>query len=92
MSNIKIGSLCWVNSRCSVPENVGVVVEVKGLYGIIDGVNEWHIHSKTPLLCYHPVFSGSKWTQCCGIPEPYLTLINDGELVDEEVKDDATVL
>lgn len=85
MSRIKVGMMCWVNGKCDIPENVGIVVEVMGCFGVFGGVPEWHIHSRQPMLCYHEEFPGvTKFSQCCGIPDKYLTPINSGEPVKEE--------
>lgn len=85
---IKPGIMCWINHRCNVPENVGKVVEVISLYGVIEGINDWHVHSQEGVLCYHEFLPLAMYRKCFGIPETHLTPINTGDPLD----DDANIL
>lgn len=84
---IKPGVLCWINHRCNVPQNIGIVVEIIALYGVLDGVNEWHVHSKSPVLCYHELDPHSSYQHCFGCPEYSLTPINGTELSEEDIQE-----
>lgn len=81
------GSLCWMNSKCGIARNVGIVVEVIELAVIEDGMNVWHIHSSTPMMCIHartPILR--TFRTCCSCEEIALTLINGDETEDTTTK------
>lgn len=79
------GAMCWMNSKCGIPVNVGIIVEVIELASIEDGQNVWHIHSKDPMLCFH-ISAGylRTYRTCCACEEIALTLIaGPGSELDE---------
>lgn len=84
------GSMCWINSACGIPENIGAVVEIIDSQGLDEnGATLWHIHSQKPLLCYKEILPGwavEAYRNCCECSEPHMTLINGDETSTDDEK------
>ena len=81
---IKPGIMCWMNHRCGISENIGVVVEVIELSRIENGCNLWHIYSRMPLLCYHERAPLAMYRQHSECEESCLTPINGIDVFETE--------
>lgn len=86
----KPGTLCYLNAKCGIPENVGKIVELLRFKGEIYGDRAWDIRPQSPLtmaLQFGNLVVATKMSsEVCECYEYCMVPINDP---DSEV-DDAT--
>lgn len=91
MGKVKKDSLCWLNRRCLIQENVGRVVQARQFLGMQDcgGIMKpvWGVQCETELKCHTDMLGFSVWfyAKVASCPEDCLTPFDDPENKDEEL-------
>lgn len=87
-----VGVLCYFNSRCGNPANVGKVVTITANTGMLDGEQTWEVSCESGIEAYLEEFLrmgyrvpvSSKRCVCC---QQILTPISGDDLVTEKERE-----
>lgn len=86
----EVGTLCYLNEKCGIPDNVGKIVELLSFNGEYEGHRWWNVKPMSPLLTvlqFGPFIVDKQLSsQNCESAECCMTPINDPDLEVDDVK------